>query len=337
MLYNEFINNKNKVMTKVAHYFPIYERHFSKFKNQSVVFWEIGVYKGGSLQMWKRYFGPFAKIVGIDINHECLRHEESQISICIGDQSDTVFLQGIIDMHGSPDIVLDDGSHMMEHINTTFDFLYDKLSKNGVYMVEDLCTAYWDSYGGGLKREGTFIERCKDLLDSLNARHVKDNNDSTPMCQFANKTFSMCFYDSVVVFEKTEWNNDTYQSLTIPDICTEKKDLLLYNMHDEFINKSSFINKQVFLFGAGYKGSVICDILKAGNISSLCYVDNDCSKVGSYINGTRVITPEESLNSPEGKYILSVYDKKAQLSIRQQLNSMGIEDKDIFSVELCDY
>lgn len=52
---------------KWAHYFPIYERHFSWYVNKSLTFLEIGVARGGSLQMWQRYFGPLAKIVGIDI------------------------------------------------------------------------------------------------------------------------------------------------------------------------------------------------------------------------------------------------------------------------------
>jgi len=149
MLYYDFLSNNQKLTLKWLHYFPVYEKHFKRFVNQSVNFWEIGVYKGGSLQMWKRYLGPFAKIVGIDIDPECKQHEEDQISICIGDQSDTQFLQKILYKHGRPDVVLDDGSHMMQDVCETFNFLYDKVSKNGVYCVEDLHTAYWSQYGGG--------------------------------------------------------------------------------------------------------------------------------------------------------------------------------------------
>ena len=207
MLYNDFLTNDQKGIHKWLHYFPIYERHFKKFVNQSVTFWEIGVFKGGSLQMWKRYLGPFARIIGIDIDPECKCHEENQISICIGDQADTKFLQEIIDQYGYPDVVLDDGSHIMQHVCTTFDYLYPQVSKNGVYLVEDLHTAYWPAYGGGLKKEGTFIELCKGLIDLLNARHLRVAND------FAETTFSMSFYDSVAVFEKTQWTNDSFRSV----------------------------------------------------------------------------------------------------------------------------
>jgi len=207
MLYHDFLTNDKKLIHKWLHYFPVYERHFKKFQNQSVVFWEIGISEGGSLQMWKRYLGPFANIIGIDINPECQKHEEDQISIYIGDQSDANFLQEIINKHGCPDVVLDDGSHIMQHVCVTFEFLYEKVSKNGVYLVEDLHTAYWPSYGGGLNRKGTFIELCKSLIDLLNARHC-----GLPSF-FAESTFSMSFYDSVVVFEKTQWLKDNLKAI----------------------------------------------------------------------------------------------------------------------------
>jgi hypothetical protein len=51
MLYHDFLTNEQNQIYKGLHYFPIYERYFKKFVNQSVNFWEIGVRRGGSLQM----------------------------------------------------------------------------------------------------------------------------------------------------------------------------------------------------------------------------------------------------------------------------------------------
>src|SRR2546427_93714 len=79
----------------------------------------------------------------------------------------------LLDKVGIPDIVLDDGSHKMSHVTATFQFLYPLMLKNGVYMVEDLHTAYWDEYEGGLRKLSTFIELCKDLIDELNANHSR--------------------------------------------------------------------------------------------------------------------------------------------------------------------
>ena len=84
-----------EVSRKWTHYFPIYERHFSSLRNKSITFLEIGVNRGGSLRMWQRYFGPLARIIGIDINERCKEHEEPGIAVRIGDQGDEKFLQGV--------------------------------------------------------------------------------------------------------------------------------------------------------------------------------------------------------------------------------------------------
>jgi hypothetical protein len=149
--------------------------------------------------MWKRYFGPHAQIVGIDIREECSEFEEDQISIRIGDQSDANFLAKVLEEFGEVDIVLDDGSHVMRHVVASFSFLYNKISPDGVYMVEDLHTAYWDEYGGGLRRDGSFIELCKTLLDELNADWSRN---TLPPTDFTRSTQSMHFYDSMAVFER---------------------------------------------------------------------------------------------------------------------------------------
>jgi len=198
-LWSDFLNNRDRIVDKWPHYFPIYERHFSPWVNKSVVFYEIGVYKGGSLQMWKKFFGPHARIVGIDIKLKCRKYQEEQVFVRIGDQSDHKFLFELVEEFGPPDIVLDDGSHQMEHISSTFEYLYPKLSKNGVYLVEDLHTAYWEEYGGGLGREGSFLERCKSLTDKLNTQHTRG---ALTEDEFSKSTVSMHFYNSIVVFEK---------------------------------------------------------------------------------------------------------------------------------------
>jgi hypothetical protein len=198
-LWSDFLTNDKKIINKWKHYFPVYERHFKDFVYKPVTFIEIGCGLGGSLQMWKRYFGPHARIIGIDIDPECKKFEEDQVEVYIGQQQDRQFLQRLIDDVGTPDIVLDDGSHVMSHIIDSFQFLYPKVAKNGVYLVEDLHTAYWDEYEGGLRKRSTFIELCKNLIDELNADHSRDALAPT---EFTKTTLSMHFYDSIVVFER---------------------------------------------------------------------------------------------------------------------------------------
>jgi hypothetical protein len=187
-LWSEFLNNKQRTIHKWKHYFPAYETHFQRFVNRPLLFLEIGCGRGGS-----------AQIVGLDINPECKEFEEDQIQVRIGSQSDTAFLAQVLAEFGTPDIVLDDGSHRMSDVVETFRYLYPRTAPSGIYMVEDLHTAYWDEYGGGLRREGTFIELCKGLIDELNADWSRD---ALPPTDFTRNTLSMHFYDSMAVFER---------------------------------------------------------------------------------------------------------------------------------------
>ncbi len=205
-LWQDFLINDGKIIHKWAHYFPIYEKHFSWYRNKSVTFLEIGVSKGGSLAMWQRYFGPLAKIVGIDINEKCREHEQPGIFIRIGDQGDEMFLQSVLDEFGIPDVVLDDGSHQMKHIAQSFEFLYPKMPKNGVYMVEDLHTAYWEEYGGGVGKPDTFMNFAKDCVDRINANHSRG---AIAPDVVTRETFGISFYDSIVAFEKGDvWRKE---------------------------------------------------------------------------------------------------------------------------------
>ena len=199
MLWHQFLTNQGRVSNKWPHYFCVYEQHLRRFRNTSLVLWEIGIQNGGSLQLWKQYLGPFAVIVGIDIDPACAQCAEEQIHIRIGNQNDTAFLQNIINEFGPPDIVIDDGSHIMNDMKETFFHMYTQMPDNGVYIVEDLHTCYWPEFKGGLRAQGSFIEICKNLVDSLNAYHSQGRLKPT---SFTDTTYSISFYDSMVVFEK---------------------------------------------------------------------------------------------------------------------------------------
>ncbi|GGC97304.1 class I SAM-dependent methyltransferase [Aquisalinus flavus] len=199
-LWHSFLQNKDRPIHKWAHYFDAYERHFRRYVGRPVVVFEIGCGRGGSLQMWKRYFGPLATIVGMDIAPRCKGYEEDQIHVRIGDQSDHAFLESVIEEFGTPDIVIDDGSHVMSHINSTFDYLFQRTDRHGVYLVEDLHTAYMENFEGGYLKKTTFIERCKGFIDELHAPHSSEIKAT----EITRSTVSMHIYDSIVVLEKGE-------------------------------------------------------------------------------------------------------------------------------------
>ncbi|MBF0266926.1 MAG: class I SAM-dependent methyltransferase, partial [Gammaproteobacteria bacterium] len=108
-------------------------------------------------------------------------------------------LQQLIDEFGQFDIIIDDGSHMMEHMRTSFDFLYPTITKNGLYIIEDTHTCYWPEFGGGTDNPETFINYSKGHIDALNAFHSRD---TIPKSFMSENTFGIYYYDSVVVYER---------------------------------------------------------------------------------------------------------------------------------------
>jgi hypothetical protein len=205
-LWQNFLTHDGKIIHKWVHYFPIYERHFCWFRDKSITFLEIGVSQGGSLGMWQGYLGPLAKVVGIDVDQRCKKHEQNGVFVRIGDQSDERFLQSIVDEFGIPDVVLDDGSHVMNDIAASFNFFYPRMPKNGVYMVEDLHTAYWAEFGGGVDQPDTFLNMSKRFVDSLNADHSRGAIEPDVITR---QTLGIHFYDSVIAFEKGDvWRKE---------------------------------------------------------------------------------------------------------------------------------
>jgi hypothetical protein len=185
---------------KWNHYFDIYDRHFARFRDKEVTILEIGIFQGGSLHMWKNYFGIKAKIYGIDIDSQCKKLEEENIKIFIGSQSDRKFLKEIKKSIPPVDILIDDGGHYMDQQIVSFEELFDHVKESGVYLCEDLHTSYWLKYGGGYKRRGTFIEYSKNFIDLLNAYHSEQN--ILKVNKFTESVDSIHYYDSMLVIEK---------------------------------------------------------------------------------------------------------------------------------------
>ena len=198
-----FDTHQGNMIYKWEHYFDIYERHFQRFTNldRQVVVVEIGVLNGGSLQLWKKYFGTKVLIYGIDIHSDCLKYQEDQINIKIGSSADPVFLKKLKDEIPKIDILIDDGSHRMNHQISAFINLWDHINNDGCYLVEDTHTSYWNEYGGGKGRSGTFINFTKKLVDSIHAWYTEQAYFKID--RYTETLSSIHYYDSIVVFEKS--------------------------------------------------------------------------------------------------------------------------------------
>jgi hypothetical protein len=196
-----FDAHRGRLMAKWDHYFDIYHRHFARFRGTPCTVVEIGIYHGGSLQMWRDYFGPQARIIGVDIEPRAAALAEPGTEVLIGDQADPEFL-GKLAAHAGPiDVLIDDGGHRMDQQINTFRYLFGSIKPTGVYLCEDVHTSYWAEYGGGYRARGSYIEFTKMLIDQLNAIHSEEPDKFVPDA-FTATTDSLTFYDSIVVIEK---------------------------------------------------------------------------------------------------------------------------------------
>jgi hypothetical protein len=140
-----------RIRQKHIEYLSAYQRHFERFRFANPVILEIGcgypgsekenrLGMGGSLSLWHEYFGNGSTVIGIDILPDCKQYEDlsSRIHIEIGSQVDQLFLEHVVDKYGPFDIIIDDGSHLDHHMETTFMMLFPYLKNKGVYAVEDL-------------------------------------------------------------------------------------------------------------------------------------------------------------------------------------------------------
>jgi hypothetical protein len=205
-----FEANQGRLIHKWMHYFDIYDRHFAPFRGQAVNVVEFGVSQGGSLQMWKNYFGPQAHITGVDIDPRCAGLAEDRVDVVIGDQEDRGFLRRLARQVGRVDVLIEDGGHTATQQTNTFEEFWPSITDGGVFLMEDLHTAYWEGYNGGYKRPGTFIEYAKDLIDQQHAWHSREP-EVFDIDKYTRTIRGMHVYDSIIVFDKGSVKRPTHR------------------------------------------------------------------------------------------------------------------------------
>jgi hypothetical protein len=125
-------------IVKWRHYFEIYHRHLNRFVGREVHIAEVGVFSGGSMDMWKAYFGPRCHVYGVDIEPACKSYEGDRVRIFIGDQADRGFWKNFREHVPVLDILIDDGGHMPEQQIVTLEEMLPHLRSGGVYLCEDV-------------------------------------------------------------------------------------------------------------------------------------------------------------------------------------------------------
>lgn len=179
---------------KWRHYFDIYHRHLAKFVGRDAHLLEIGIYSGGSLEMWRAYLGERCTIHGVDIAPECRVYERENVHISIGDQEDRAFWGRF--RHATPllDIVIDDGGHTPEQQIVTLEELLPHLRPGGVFLCEDVHGAH-----------NRFASYASGLVGQLNRSEARAGEElaATPT-PFQRAVYSIHFYPYVVVIERTD-------------------------------------------------------------------------------------------------------------------------------------
>jgi hypothetical protein len=176
----ELAANSQRGLWKWEHYYDIYERHFQRFVGNPVSLLEVGVMGGGSLDLWRLYFGHHASIYGADINPEC-----REPNVFIGDQGSPAFWGSFKKQVPKLDIVIDDGSHRPDDQIVTLESLLPHLSAGGVYLCEDIHGIH-----------NGFTEYVHGMVKNLNAMEEEPSE--------TQKWISLHSYPYVAVIEKRE-------------------------------------------------------------------------------------------------------------------------------------
>lgn len=191
-LKSDYLSYKHK------NYFPIYDEVLTKYRGkENITFVEVGVFNGGSLFMWREFFGPGARIIGIDFNPEAIKWREHGFDIFIGDQSNPNFWRNFFSEVGMIDILLDDGGHTNKQQIITFKESVPYINDGGVILVEDVHANFQPEFGNPSKF--SFIEYCKKLVNKINYRfpiiplfgkHIPDYS-----------IHSVTFYESIIAIK----------------------------------------------------------------------------------------------------------------------------------------
>jgi hypothetical protein len=182
---------------KWDHYFDVYHRHLERFRGSAVHILEIGIYSGGSLELWRDYFGGGCQVYGVDVEEACRSYEDDATTVFIGDQADRDFWRTFRAAVPKLDVVVDDGGHQPDQQATSLEELLPHLAPGGVYIVEDV-------HGVGNR----FGDYAAALVDALNAyQGVADHRDPerrkvSKATSFQSAVDSIHTYPFITVIEK---------------------------------------------------------------------------------------------------------------------------------------
>ena len=201
---NECGTDKGTVHSEKHGYTEIYRHYLQPLRLKKIRLLEIGVYKGASLNMWRKYFS-YAKIFGIDSGQEHAIPVIDGVEIYKGRQEDKVFLKEFIAGSGGKfDVIIDDGGHVSENIITSFTTLFSELSDGGIYVIEDLQQSYTGREGN--PKGNNTVNMVKELLDIIHHKYLPGSysNFNSGLGSFMGRINFVHMYEKIVFIKKKD-------------------------------------------------------------------------------------------------------------------------------------
>lgn len=175
--------------SKIGEFSQIYSKILNPYLNKNIVLLEIGVRRGESFKAYVDIFEN-SQLYGLDIGFthgsyvwedtvkELEEYGKGRAKVITGSQDDEELLHNlgkeVMEKYGGFDIIIDDGSHIMEHQQTSLKVLSQYMKPFGTYIIEDIETSYYPRFGGTLIKDHNFgkknttTELLKKLVDVIN-------------------------------------------------------------------------------------------------------------------------------------------------------------------------
>lgn len=130
----------------VHSYIEVYEKILKPYREQPYsVILEIGLFSGQSLRMWEQYFGDYSTVYGIDCSDQPVGGTQDLRPMIAEGTHNIIIMDGTspIDIENNFkdvmfDVIIDDGSHQLEHQLSSYKFFKSHLYKGGIYIIEDI-------------------------------------------------------------------------------------------------------------------------------------------------------------------------------------------------------
>jgi 23S rRNA U2552 (ribose-2'-O)-methylase RlmE/FtsJ len=192
----KFFEESKYHSTKYVKYFSIYDQLFKKFRNKKITIIEIGILNGGSLHMWKKYFGKKARIIGIDLNPKTKKLEKDGFEIFNGDQTDKNFWIKLFKKIGMVDIIIDDGGHTNLQQSLTAIYTIPFIKNNGLLVIEDTHSSYQKEFNNPSKY--SFINFSKKIIDDVNYTYPNLGSFNFSLNKYI---YAVEYFESIVCFK----------------------------------------------------------------------------------------------------------------------------------------